>query len=360
MELNIEKLEVWKKILQAFGPSGCEQPAKKIVLDYYRQYCNDIVYDNLGSSFAVIKAKKISEKKSKVMILSHIDEVGFMVKSINDKGLVEVEPLGGINPQTLLAKRVTLRKDDGTYIKGTFSAIAPHLLSSTEQNQVTPIKNMLVDFGFINKKDAFDNGLNYGQFLVCDGSTELLSNKRLLSKAIDNRMGVILTLEILEWACKQEFDFDLYIGFSTQEEVGCRGAKTAAQLIKPDLAIVTDVSPGQDYISNQNMGQLGEGVMLRGMDRGYLPPLQLIEFQKQVIKKHDIKSQFYISPGATDASVVHLVDDGILTIQACLIARNLHSNSGIIDLDDFYETIKMVKALLNSLSVNKIKELKEQ
>lgn len=360
MELNIEKLKIWTKILQAFGPSGCEQPAKKIVLDYYRQYCSDIVCDNLGSSFAVVKAKKITKEKTKVMILSHIDEVGFMVKSINDKGLVEVEPLGGINPQTLLAKRVTLRKDDGNYIKGAFSAMAPHLLSPTEQNQVTPIKNMLVDFGFISKKDAIDNGLNYGQFLVCDGSTELLSNKRLLSKAIDNRMGVILTLEILEWACKQEFDFDLYIGFSVQEEVGCRGAKTAAQLIKPDLAIVTDVSPGQDYLSSQNMGQLGAGVMLRGMDRGYLPPLQLIEFQKEVIKNNDIKSQFYISPGATDASVVHLVDSGILTIQACLIARNLHSNSGIIDLDDFYETIKMVKALLNSLSVNKIKELKKQ
>lgn len=357
MKLDNEKLKIWTEILQAFGPSGCEKPARDVVLKYYRRYCDDIIMDNLGSSFAVIKGKK---SKSKVMLMAHIDEIGFMVKAINEKGLVSVEPIGGFNPQTLLAQRVTLRKNDGTYIKGTFSAIAPHLLEISQQNQVMQIKDMFVDFGFANKNEALVNGLDYGQFLICDGSTEILNNNRLLSKAIDNRMGVILTLEILAWASKKEFDFDLYIGFSVQEEVGCRGAKTATQMIKPDFAIITDVSPGQDYISSQNMGQLGQGVMVRGMDRGYLPPLQLAEFQKAIIKDFNIKSQFYISPGATDASVAHLVEQGVLTIQACLIARNIHTNSGVIDLDDFKQTIKMVQAILLTLSTNKIEELKRQ
>ncbi|AHF61426.1 hypothetical protein P344_06265 [Spiroplasma mirum ATCC 29335] len=354
MKINPEKFKMYEAILQEFGPSGCEFRVIELMKKYYQQYTNEIIQDNLGSCFAVIRNKKNIVNPQKVMLMAHGDEVGFMVRQINPKGLVKINPLGGIWEQTLLANRVKLLKDDGTFIKGTISAISPHLLSPEARNKPAQIDTMLVDFGFTSEADAYANGIRLGNFLICEGETVLLNGKRLLSKAIDNRMGVILGLEVLENIKDLALDFDLYIGFSVQEEVGTRGAVTATNLIKPDFAIVTDVSPGQDYYSNSEFGQLGNGVILRGMDREYITRYDLIQYQIALMKKYNIKNQFYISSGGTDAGAVHLHDYGVPTIQACLIARNLHTTGGVIDLDDFNETIKLVTTIIKDLNHEKI------
>lgn len=318
--MDKKRFEVWKDILQEFGPSGYEKRIIELMKSHYRNYTDEIISDNLGSTFALIRNKKGIKNDQKVMIMSHADEVGFMVRQINEKGLLKIEPLGGIWSQTLLAKRLVLLKDDNTFITGAISAVAPHLLSAADRTKVIEIPQMLADFGFESKQYAYDNGVKEGQFIICEGETVLLSNKRLLSKAIDNRMGLILGLELLQYVATLQLEYDIYIGFSAQEEVGTRGAKTATALIKPDFAIITDVSPGQDYQSNSEFGQLGQGVMVRGMDRGYVTRYDLIDYQRQILMQNKIKNQFYISPGATDATNVHLHDIGVPTLQACLIA----------------------------------------
>ncbi|KAF0851887.1 MAG: M42 family metallopeptidase [Spiroplasma poulsonii] len=355
MKITNEKKIMYENILQAFGPSGCEEQVVILMKQYYQKYTSEIIQDNLGSCFAVIRNQTGIKNAKKVMLMAHGDEVGFMVSQINEKGLIRINPLGGIWEQTLLAKRVRLLKDDGTFIIGAISAIAPHLLSPEARSKPTPIANMLVDFGFTSKAEAYAAGVREGNFVICEGPTVFLNDKRLLSKAIDNRMGLILGLEVLEQIKDKALDFDLYVGFSAQEEVGTRGAATATALIKPDFAIVTDVSPGQDYESTSTFGQLGQGVMLRGMDNGYVTRHDLIKYQLDLMQQHQIKYQFYISPGGTDAGRVHLADYGIPTIQACLIARNLHTISGIIDLDDFNETIKLVTTIIEDLDEIKIK-----
>ncbi|AGM26495.1 glutamyl aminopeptidase [Spiroplasma syrphidicola EA-1] len=354
MKLLDNSKKMYEEILQAFGPSGCEFQVTELVKKYYQKYTTEIIQDNLGSCFAVIRNKKGITNPKKVMLMAHGDEVGFMVRQINEQGLVSVNPLGGIWEQTLLAKRVKLLTDDGRFLTGAFSAISPHLLTPAAREKATPITEMLVDFGFSSKAQALAEGIRPGNFLICEGPTVFLNEKRLLSKAIDNRMGVILGLEVLERIKDLDLDYDLYVGFSVQEEVGTRGARTATSLINPDFAIVTDVSPGQDYSSTAAFGQLGAGVMLRGMDRGYITRYDLFQYQMALMAKEEIKSQFYISPGGTDAGEVHLHDYGVPTIQACLIARNLHTISGIIDLDDFNETIKLVTAIVKDLDAVKI------
>ncbi|WFG96266.1 M42 family metallopeptidase [Spiroplasma citri] len=356
MKITTEQKKMYEAILQAFGPSGCEHQVVKLLKQYYQKYTSEIIQDNLGSCFAVIRNQKGITNPKKVMLMAHGDEVGFMVSQINSKGLVRINPLGGIGEQTLLAKRVKLLKDDGTFLTGAISAIAPHLLSPEARLKPTPIANMLVDFGFSSQAEAYSVGIREGNFVICEGPTVFLNDKRLLSKAIDNRMGVILGLEVLEQVKNKQLDYDLYVGFSVQEEVGIRGAKTATTLINPDFAIVTDVSPGQDYESTTTFGQLGQGAMLRGMDNGYITRYDLIQYQLKLMKEHEIKYQFYISLGGTDAGAVHLTIVGIPTIQACLIARNLHTISGIIDLDDFNETIKLVTTIIEDLDAAKIKE----
>ncbi|WP_338964356.1 MULTISPECIES: M42 family metallopeptidase [unclassified Spiroplasma] len=355
MKITNEKKIMYENILQAFGPSGCEEQVVILMKQYYQKYTSEIIQDNLGSCFAVIRNQTGIKNAKKVMLMAHGDEIGFMVSQINEKGLIRINPLGGIWEQTLLAKRLRLLKDDGTFIIGAISAIAPHLLSPEARSKPTPIANMLVDFGFTSKAEAYAAGVREGNFVICEGPTAFLNDKRLLSKAIDNRMGLILGLEVLEQIKDKALDFDLYVGFSAQEEVGTRGAATATSLIKPDFAIVTDVSPGQDYESTSTFGQLGQGVMLRGMDNGYVTRYDLIKYQLDLMQQHQIKYQFYISPGGTDAGRVHLADYGIPTIQACLIARNLHTISGIIDLDDFNETIKLVTTIIEDLDEIKIK-----
>lgn len=165
--MDKKRFELWKEILQEFGPSGYEKRIIELMKNNYRKYTNEIISDNLGSAFAVIRNKKEIKNAQKVMIMSHADEVGFMVRQINEKWLLKIEPLGGIWSQTLPAKRLVLLKDDNIFITGAISAVAPHLLSVADRTKIIEIQQMLADFGFESRQNAYDNCVREGQFIIC-------------------------------------------------------------------------------------------------------------------------------------------------------------------------------------------------
>jgi len=348
---------ILEPLSQINGISGQESAVAQYLEKQYRKYTDEIIYDNLGSIFAVKRSKNPSAKK--VLIVGHMDEVGFMVKSINKTGCLTIHPVGGWWSQTLLGQRVSVVNRQQEVFKGVIGSIPPHLLTEADRSKPVEIKNMLVDIGSTSQQETESWGIACGDMIVLDGSFEVLhGGHRIAGKAFDNRYGCALGLALLEALKDQELPVDLYIGATVQEEVGLRGAQTSAQMIQPDLALVFDCSPANDASGDEDsFGQLGKGVLLRFVDSNMLPNRCLLEAYKQVCIQHDIPYQYYLSMGGTDAGAIHKSFKGVPTLTMCICARNLHTNSSIIDINDLESAYKAVVHFVNELNEDTISDM---
>lgn len=332
--LNKEQLKWFEDLTQLDGISGHERQIAAYLHHAYETVSDEIMYDQLGSIVALKKSKNPNAKK--VLVLGHMDEIGFLVKEITDLGVLKLHPVGGWFDQTLLAQRIRLTTRHGSVYTGAIVSKPPHMLSEKERSKPVSISQMVADVGATSKQEIIDMGIQVGDSVVVAGPFDVLhSGKRLLSKAFDNRYGCVLGLDILNALRDKELDFDLYVGASVQEEVGLRGAQTLASMVRPDLAIILDCSPANDTQDKHAQGRLGDGVLLRVMDRSMIANKELLYRFQDTCAAHDISYQFYYSPGGTDAGIVHKIGNGIPTLTCCVVARSVHTSSSILDTDDY-------------------------
>ena len=241
--MNEKTLQLFKTLTELPGPSGNEHAVRKFMREQLSQYSDEIVQDKLGSIFAV---KRGNESGPTVMVAGHMDEVGFMVTSITDNGMIRFQTLGGWWSQVLLAQRVEIITKNGP-IPGVIGSVPPHLLDEEKRKKPMDIKNMLIDIGADDREDAKKLGIQPGQPIVpiCP-FTPMANKKKIMAKAWDNRYGCGLAIELLEEVQNETLPNVLYSGATVQEEVGLRGAQTAANMIKPDLFYALDASPAND------------------------------------------------------------------------------------------------------------------
>lgn len=328
------------------------------VFDYMKKHLqplsDELVTDGLGSIFGVKKSEHPNAKR--VLLAGHMDEVGFMVKKINDVGSLSIYPVGGWWSQTLMSQRVRVTTQDGRVYKGAIGSIPPHLLTDAKRNAVVEIHDLLVDVGATSKQDVIDMGIQIGDMIVLDGGFEKLNDHRILSKALDNRYGCAMALAMLEAFKNVDLPFDLIAGATVQEEVGLRGAQTAAVLTQPDVAIVYDCSPANDAAGDKDvLGKLGDGVLLRFVDASMLPNRCMLDRLKNTAVAHGIKHQYYLSLGGTDAGAIHKANMGVPTLTICICARNIHTSSSICDMNDLdaaYHASMHFIAELNESAIN--------
>lgn len=352
-----EELKVLETLTNMFGPSGSEEEVGSYLIKEYSKLGLEVLKDPYGNVYGLKKSNK--ENAKKVLVIGHMDEVGFMVRKILPNGSVMVSPLGGFNSETILSNRAILKNSDGKKFYGTVCALPPHLLKNSS-NEKTPIASMVFDFGFTSSDDARNNGVEIGDSIILEGNFSLLNDeKRILAKAIDDRYGLAASLVVAKQLSTVELDYDLYIGGVCQEEVGLRGSLCAANFIKPDFAIILDVSAAYDTDGNTSeFGQLGKGVLVRVLDANMIARKDIIKFQKECLKSADVPYQYFISPGGTDAGSVHKSLSGIPTMTFCLVARNIHSCSSVLDVNDYLNSIKGLNIILTSLNENRIKNFK--
>lgn len=357
--LSNDTLHLMQTLTQAMGIAGDEKEVSQLLKEAYQPYADEIVYDNLGSIFALKRSSKADSPW--VMVAGHMDEVGFIIKNVNDQGALSFAPVGGWWSQVLLSQRVIVKTLDGRKIKGTIGSIPPHLLTEKERSAPMEMKNMWVDIGCSSKAEVAALKIQAGCSMILDGPFEVLEGgKRLLSKAWDNRYGCILGVEILKALQGVDLDVNLAIGATVQEEVGLRGAQTASHKLKPDLAIVLDCSPANDLTGDKDsFGHLGKGPLVRFIDANYLPHRGFIHHYVDLLDEHKIPYQYYQSLGGTDAGAIHKQYDGIPTLTQCICARNLHSSASIIDAQDYLEARKAVMLVLKSLNSATIETIKK-
>lgn len=351
--MKINKINL-KTVLDTPGISGRESKIREIVKKSIKKNGLELSFDNLGSIWGTKLSKNKNAKT--IMIDAHMDEVGFMVTNIDKRGFISFESVGGVWPATLNTQRLRVWTDD--YEKS-FTGVVELPGANTHQGTGGNVKieNMLLDIGAESDKEVAKWGISVGSAITFDSEVQFNGN-RVISKAIDNRLGVYSVLEVMNFIKDKEFDFNIVIGCTVQEENGLIGARTSSYMIDADLAIVIDVSPATDIPAGpQPKGILGEGTMLRHKDARTIYSRKVVEYLRKILKDNKIKYQDYFSLGGTNAGNIHLSKEGIKTIPIGLVARNLHTASTVFDLRDLDETLKLLEAILNDLNSAKINKL---
>jgi putative aminopeptidase FrvX len=344
--LNEQTLNLFKTLTELPGAPGNEHLVRNFMREQLSQYADEIVQDKLGSIFGV---KKGNQNGPTIMVAGHMDEVGFLVTAITDNGMLRFQPLGGWWSQVLLAQRVQVMTNKGPVI-GVVGSIPPHLLEDSQRNKPMEMKNMLIDIGADDRKDAENIGIRPGQSILPICPFTLMANeKKILAKAWDNRYGCGLAIELLQEVKDESLPNILYSGATVQEEVGLRGAQTAANMINPDIFFALDASPANDMSgSKSEFGQLGKGALLRILDRSMVTHRGMREFILDTAESSQIPYQYFVSQGGTDAGRVHQSNEGVPSGVIGICSRYIHTHASMIHIDDYAAAkeliVKLVKA----------------
>lgn len=352
----MEKL--YRDLVDIPGAPSFEKPVRQYMRKNLEPYVEEIIEDKLGSIFGVINK---GSKGPKVMIAGHMDEVGGIVTGIDKHGMVQVTNLGGMHGNVYLSQHFDIITDDMERIPGVSASKPPHLLRGTG---TTPknleYKDLRIDVGADSKEHAQELGVKIGQQVIARNDfTVTKDGKKFISKAWDNRFGCGMALELARDINKEELDMELYLGATVQEEVGLRGAQTAAGLVNPDVFIAVDCSPCQDTFDGDEVsGGLGKGFMVRFYDPRAIMHQGMKKFIVDLADENDIKYQYYKSMGGTDAAQVQLHNDGVLVATVGMPARYIHSNTSMIHADDHKEVKAILLQILKSLDKQKVEEIK--
>lgn len=344
--MNQETLELFKTLTELPGAPGNEHQVRKFMRSQLEKYSDEVVQDGLGSIFGV---RRGDADGPTVMVAGHMDEVGFMVTSITENGMIRFQTLGGWWSQVLLAQRVQIITDAGPVV-GVIGSIPPHLLEDAQRNKPMDIKNMMIDIGADDKEDAIRIGIKPGQQIlpICP-FTPMANEKKILAKSWDNRYGCGLSIELLKDLQGVQLPNTLYSGATVQEEVGLRGAQTAANMIKPDIFFALDASPANDMTGDKNsFGQLGKGALLRIYDRSMITHRGMREFVLDTAESNNIPYQYFISQGGTDAGQVHLSNEGVPSAVVGICSRYIHTHASIVHVDDYAAARELIVKLVKS------------
>lgn len=346
--------KIYKELFHLMGTSGYEKEVRTYMRNFMQKYPNYTVEtDRLGSIFAVKKSKV--ENAPVVMIAGHMDEVGLIVCGFTDLGMLKIQPIGGLNGDVFVSQVLNVHTKNGV-IHGVVGTIPPHF--RTEQS--TAISDLILDIGASSKEEAKAFGVELGDMVLYDNPFKYTRNpNRIISKAIDNRFGCGLALEVIQKFHDIDLPFTLVSGATVQEEVGLRGAETAVNAFNPDVFLALDASPVNDAIDKDALGGLNKGFLLRMYDPRNVMHQGTLEFFVKLAKKHKIPHQHFTSKGGTDAAKALDMGAGVIATTIGLPARYIHSTAAMMDVRDLDAARKMLFTVLRTLNPEIIKNLKE-
>ena len=341
-------VEILERLSQAHGAPGQENEVRRI----FRTELGDGVYtDRAGNIFC---RQEGSSGYPGMLIAAHMDEVGLMVQTIMEDGLIRFLALGGWWTHTLLAKRVRIRTAEGIEIPGVIGAKPPHFLSEAEREKVMNIEDMFIDVGARDGDEARAFGIRLGNPIVPDSPFVRMANPELLlSKAFDNRAGLSLVVHAALETAKMPHPNTIIFAGTVQEEMGMRGARAAAFSANPDLAIVVEGAPADDLPGTNKQDRqsvIGAGPQVRLMDSSAIMNRKFTEFVLETAEKNSIPCQIAVRRrGATDAAPIHLHASGVPTVVVAVPSRYVHTHNTIIDISDYLNALKLILKLIETL-----------
>ena len=289
------------------------------------------------------------------MLAGHLDEVGFLVQNITPDGFLQFVAVGGWWEHNLLAQRVEILTRSGDKILGVVSSRPPHFLPEAQRRQVMTIDQMVIDIGAQSRRQVLEEfGISLGDPIApASVFTPLTREDLFMAKAFDNRVGMAGVIQAGQILAASPRPNHLILCGTVQEEVGLRGAKTAAAFAQPDVAIILECPPADDtpgFAHSDSQGRLGGGVQIRMFDPTAITNPRLARLTIELARANGIPHQIAVRrSGGTDAGAFHLANHGIPSIVLGVPARYIHSHNAIIDINDYLHMLTLVNSLVRQL-----------
>ena len=339
-----------KELSEAIGVSGDEAAVRKIILNEIKDHVTDIHIDSIGNLTAY---KKGSRRKNtvRVMLAAHMDEIGFMVTGIESNGLVQFTKVGGVAARILPGLRVKVGKKQ---LPGVILWAPIHV---NRDQKVVPLKNLYIDIGS-SKKSETESKVKRGDRIAFDSRFMEIGKTTLRGKAFDDRVGCALLVDVLK---NGPYGADVLAAFTVQEEIGLRGAKVAAERLKPDIAIAIEGTTAHDLpnpsatpddINTPNPACVqGGGPVLTVMDRSMITNPNILRFLRSTAEKHDIPYQLKTAlGGGTDAGAIHQSHAGVPSGVVSVPCRYIHSPTATLNRNDYDHTLSLLQAALKDIT----------
>jgi endoglucanase len=343
LSIGAPQLKLLEKLCNAMAVSGDEGEVRRIVLDEVKPHADEVKVDALGS--VLVRKKSSAKKPLRVLLDAHMDEVGFMIVADDGNGFFQFETVGGIDARHLVGKQVIVGKDRTI---GVIGAKPIHMTTAEERKYTIDVDAMRIDLGPEGKAKIGDRATFATKFKRIGPS--------ILSKSIDDRIGVAILIELLKHAPK---NIELCLAFSVQEEIGLRGAKVAAHHFNPDLAIAVDSTPARDlpdYEGRENTAyntQLGLGPAIYPAHSPVISNPRLVKFLTQTAEKHKIPHQLrQPGGGGTDAGAIQQAHAGVPVVSVSVPHRYTHSPISIARVDDWKNTLNLLHAVLEEMTAD--------
>lgn len=322
------------------GVSGNEQAVRRYICDKLRGCCDAIDIDAMGNVMALRRGNGQSDKT--LMLCAHMDEVGLIVSRVTDEGFLKFKTVGGIDPRVLVSKRVCVGE---RALPGVIGRKAVHLLTSEERKKAPKLSDLFIDIGAKDREMA-ETLANVGDYVTFDSAYVAFGDGRIKAKALDDRAGCSVLLQLLEMPC----DCDCWFVFTVQEETGLRGARLCAGRIRPDLAVVLEGTTCSDLPNSEKKmmsTRLGGGAAISLIDGATSYNRKLAQWLYRLGKAQQIPVQFkQTATGGNDAGSIHTAAGGVPVLAVSVPARYIHSPSSVIAKADYEAVKQLTKALM--------------
>jgi len=345
----MKSIEILQGLSDAFGVSGFEDEARERIRALIEGAVDEILVDPLGNLIATRKGSG----EQIVMIDAHMDEVGFIVKWIDSKGYLRFAPIGGWDERIVPGHRVEIltRRDGKRY--GVIGTAPPHILSEEERKKPIPLEKMFIDVGATSQQEVRDLGIKIGDPLTIHYPFIELPGGYVTGKAFDDRAGCAVAIEVAHRLTGVKLPFTLVFAFTFGEEVGLRGARTAAYRIEPDLAIALEGTIGADMPGVPEESQpvrSGRGPAISVADRSIIVSRAIVEGLEKAAEEESIPYQYKLPTyGGTDAGAIHLTRGGVPSGVVSVPCRYIHSPISTLRLNDLENTVRLVTKFIRDL-----------
>ena len=357
--------DLLKELCVTPGVSGFEEKVAQIVRSNLDGVVDHVEKDQMGNVYGVRNSS--SRDGPNIMVTAHMDEVGLIVRHIEDSGFVRVQRLGGVPENVLLGQRVTVWGTRGPII-GLIGQKPAHIMSESEKRTVPPMQDLYVDVGTEDRKGTQELGVAAGTPITYDRDFRQIGKEYLTSKALDNRVGVTVMLQAARKLSQMSLEATVHFVGTVQEEVGLRGAKVATSRVVPDVALVIDGlhAGGTPDVTDRELPMrlgCGPAITMAGSSQsgGFIGNKKLRELIAMIAEAERIRLQYNlgIGMGVSDSAAIHLSGRGVATSDILVLRRYSHSPIEMVSMRDIEDTIKLVTSVVPELDRKFVMSLRE-
>lgn len=331
-----------EKLSNADSVASNENEVRNILKDTLSEYSDTFQYDGIGSLIVTKKSKK--KDAPTIMFAAHMDEVGFMIRYISDIGMAYLMPLGNVEDRAKSMQMVRVTTVNGEKIRG---------LLNVEYDTNKNISQMYVDFGFDNKSDVIDAGIDVGNIVSFDSEYKELTNKDIVAgKAMDDRSGCWSLVMAMRGLINTDLDVNVVAAFTSSEEVGTRGGKLVSKLVNPDVFFAIDVAKNPELDRGfMNTRKIGHGPMLEYFDKTMIPNPKVVRFVRTLADNHDLSYQKdMFKGGGTDAGTAHLENEGVTSMVIGLPLRYCHDPYSFASKSDLVTMSSLIQVISKNIN----------